>query len=114
MALVHCNGCEAVHESTLLVCPGCGRCPGCGQKRVSRTRLKELWLCPNCQVPYCAGCGRCHICGLLRFTNLEVEPCDCGHPSDHNLEKWSAVSKKPPGCLPLLALAVGLAFCYLI
>ena len=80
MALIRCGACDSVHESTLAACPGCGRCPSCGAKRVDRRLLKEMRLCPECNVPYCPGCGRCHVCGKLRV--FDLLPCTCGHPFD--------------------------------
>lgn len=78
MALIKCGGCESVHESTLVVCPVCGRCPRCGTKRAPD--LKKFGDCRECQAPYCSGCGRCHRCGSVRPTDLP--PCSCGHPTD--------------------------------
>src|SRR4051812_28795883 len=80
MVFLVCERCDAVHESTLPVCPGCGTCPCCGQRRVTGEQLREMSSCPRCQVPYCAGCGRCHSCGESRFADWE--PCSCGFPSD--------------------------------
>jgi hypothetical protein len=80
MALIQCGGCEAVHESTLPVCPVCGRCPCCGTRRVSKRELAEQADCPVCEVPYCSGCGRCHTCGAVRYSG--IEPHTCGFPTD--------------------------------
>ncbi len=78
MALIQCGGCESVHESTLAVCPVCGRCPGCGDRRTPH--ISKVGDCPNCQAPFCSGCGRCHVCGSTRSTDLQ--PCTCGHLND--------------------------------
>lgn len=111
MPLIRCDDCFAVHESTLPVCPGCGRCPHCGERRVSKRELTEQADCRSCRVPYCSGCGRCHHCGTLRFAEMSV--CGCGFPAD--VEKVRAIERtfglqteRKAGCLGILAV-VGVA-----
>lgn len=78
--LIRCGGCEAVHDSRLAACPGCGRCPACGTRRVSSKELANWTACRECGAPYCCGCGRCPGCGKVRL--FEVGACACGHPDD--------------------------------
>jgi hypothetical protein len=111
MALIRCGGCVAVHESTLVVCPGCGRCPCCGERRVSDSELASG--CPSCSVPYCSGCGRCHGCGTIRF--LEMKPHSCGFPSDVEKvlkveQSFGLQNRGIAGCSVLL-LAIMLVIC---
>jgi hypothetical protein len=110
MALVRCDGCGAVHESTLSVCPGCGRCPTCGDRRVSMRELAESANCPACGVPYCSGCGRCHTCGAIRFS--EMEPHDHGVSEDERAraveESFGLHKRGKGGCLILTIAAVSL------
>jgi hypothetical protein len=81
MAMIRCGGCEAIHDSRVPVCPGCGRCPHCGAKRASREDWKAWAECAACRLPYCASCGRCHGCSGLRFEDLGTCP-GCGFPDD--------------------------------
>ena len=89
MLLIECDGCGSVHESTVPVCPGCGRCPGCGEMRVSEQAIAERVDCPTCGLPYGHACGRCQVCGSSRFTG--VGPHGCGFPDDP--EKVRSVEK---------------------
>jgi hypothetical protein len=109
MALIKCTSCNSVHESTLMVCPVCGRCPSCGDRRAPQ--IEKVGDCPICQTPYCFGCGRCHVCGSMRPTDLP--PCTCGHPTDPELlartEKSFALPRRVgSGCATALGLTVGL------
>lgn len=106
MELIRCEGCAVIHESTLPVCPGCGRCPCCGELRVSRKELRLQAACPGCNVPYCGGCGRCHVCGVLRFAEMEAH--SCGFPTDpqtvQSVEKNFGIRERSRGCLTTLSL----------
>lgn len=106
MSLIRCCGCETIHESTLVVCPGCGRCPSCGKPRISRQELKSMANCPDCETPYCSGCGRCHSCGEIRFRDIEVH--GCGFPEDEQkvrtVEETFGLGKRGTGCLGVLCL----------
>jgi hypothetical protein len=109
VALIKCEGCTAVHESTLPVCPGCGRCPNCGERRVSKQELAERAACPSCATPYCTGCGRCHVCGALRFTDMPAH--ECGFPTDpeqvRTVEKvFGLQAQRGGGCLSVVTLAL--------
>lgn len=111
MALIQCDGCAAVHDSLLPVCPGCGRCPGCGQLRFSKRELASHSACPTCSVPYCSGCGRCHNCGATRFAEMPAH--SCGFPTDPErvraVEQSFGLQERRAGCLAAIAV-VGLAF----
>jgi hypothetical protein len=110
MALIKCDACDAIHESTLPVCPVCGRCPCCGTRRVSKRELAEHSACPTCGAPYCSGCGRCHHCGALRFADMEAH--SCGFPVDpekvRSVEESFGLNRKGSwGCLFALAFVLG-------
>ena len=80
MTIIRCGGCEAIHDSTLRVCPSCGRCPGCGRRRVSKKDLPAIRRCSECSGSICISCGRCHQCGGM--WSHEIETCGCGFPED--------------------------------
>lgn len=105
MALIRCEGCQAVIESTLEVCLGCGRCPGCGTRRLRDDQLAPN--CPECGASQCIGCSRCHACGFRFESGLAT--CECGHPHDpeqlRRIEKLFAFSPQKSGCLAPLLVA---------
>lgn len=105
MAMIRCQGCQAVIESTLEVCLGCGRCPGCGSRRLRGEQLVPA--CVKCGAFQCIGCSRCHACGSRFESGLAT--CDCGHPHDaeqlRQIEKSFAFSPEKSGCLALLLVA---------
>jgi hypothetical protein len=104
MTYVRCPGCDTIHESTLPVCPGCGRCPACGERRATSKYIAEHVACPACGLPYCDRCWRCHGCGKPRY--IDAGTCTCGFPDDPaklaQMEQAFSLSAKPRGCLSLI------------